>query len=57
MARNKKSRKNKKYDPSKAKNVAQSLQPENAVNQNLTPEQIQAEEVLYSLLERKIEIP
>ena len=58
MARNKKPR-NKKYaGPKNVSAQTNNLEPQNVIDQsNLTPEQIQAEEVLFSLLERKIEIP
>ena len=55
MARNKKPR-NKKY--SGPNTESNNLEPTSVINQaNLSPEQIQQEEVLFSLLERKIEIP
>lgn len=58
MARNKKPR-NKKYaGPKNVSAQSNNLEPKKVLDQaNLTPEQIQAEEVLFSLLERKIEIP
>ena len=57
MARNKKPR-NKKYSGSKETAQSNNLQPSAVLEQaNLTPEQIQAEEILFSLLERKVEIP
>ena len=57
MARNKKSR-NKKYSGPKKTAESNNLEPTSVLDQaNLTPDQIQAEEILFSLLERKIEIP
>jgi len=56
MARNKKPR-NKKYS-GPTLDESNNLEPTSVINQaNLSPEQIQQEEVLFSLLERKIEIP
>ena len=58
MARNKKPRKKKYAGPKQTTAQSNNLEPQNVIDKaNLSPEQIQAEEVLFSLLERKIEIP